>query len=549
MNRASAVAWSEPASDRDLDNDALDHSRQSRDRLFERRIAYGLYRVIEAPEGNWAKVGARPMSSLTSSQTEAFDSREGRAASNWSSDISTRAALAFGVARTRSRARSATTSTSRSSPAITSPTTPAPASSTPRPATAARTSSCGWRAGALLAERHIDTRIPYTVDENGAFTAEAPGFVGKRVLTDKGEPGDANKAVIDALIAAGALIARGKLKHQYPHSWRSKKPIIFRNTPQWFIAMDKPIAGRAASLRETALRAIGETRWAPAVGREPHPRHGVGQARLGDEPPARLGRADRRLRQEGRPRNPDRRKRQRAHRRRLRSGRRRRLVRRGRGAALPRARPRSRRLRQDRRHSRRLVRFRLDPRLRARRRAPFPRSRRHQAQDRRRRRRSDVSRRLRPAPRLVPVVAARKLRHPRPRALRRRADARLHARREGPQDVEVARQPDLPAGRHQAIGRRHPAAVGGERRLFRRPAHRPGNPQERLRQLPQTAQLAALDARHARPSAARAARRRPAEGVARAADAAPLEPSSTRSCARPMPTSTTPRSSPRWRAS
>ncbi|MFZ1962908.1 MAG: isoleucine--tRNA ligase [Roseiarcus sp.] len=123
-----------------------------------------------------------------------------------------------------------------------------------------------WMAsGRLLAERRIDSRIPYTVDENGAFTDEAPGFAGKRVLTDKGEPGDANKAVVDALIAAGALIARGKLKHQYPHSWRSKKPIIFRNTPQWFIAMDKPIAG-GATLRDTALKAIGETRWVPAAG-------------------------------------------------------------------------------------------------------------------------------------------------------------------------------------------------------------------------------------------------------------------------------------------
>ena len=67
-------------------------------------------------------------------------------------------------------ARWATISTFRCSPAITSPTTPAPASSTPRRATAARTSNCGWRAGRLLAERGIDTRIPYTVDENGAFT-------------------------------------------------------------------------------------------------------------------------------------------------------------------------------------------------------------------------------------------------------------------------------------------------------------------------------------------------------------------------------------------
>ncbi len=123
-----------------------------------------------------------------------------------------------------------------------------------------------WMSSAReLIARGIETRIPYTVDENGAFTDEAPGFVGKRVLNDKGEKGDANEAVIKALIEAGALIGRGRLKHQYPHSWRSKKPVIFRNTPQWFIAMDHPIGDRP-SLRETALRSIGETRWVPASG-------------------------------------------------------------------------------------------------------------------------------------------------------------------------------------------------------------------------------------------------------------------------------------------
>jgi isoleucyl-tRNA synthetase len=71
--------------------------------------------------------------------------------------------------------------------------------------------------------------------------------------------------VIKALIDARNLVARGKLKHQYPHSWRSKKPLIFRNTPQWFIAMDEPIAG-GATLRETALGAIKDTRWVPASG-------------------------------------------------------------------------------------------------------------------------------------------------------------------------------------------------------------------------------------------------------------------------------------------
>ena len=140
-----------------------------------------------------------------------------------------------------------------------------------------------------LNEYGIDTTIPYTVDENGAFTKDAPGFEGKRVITDKGEKGDANQAVIDALVKAGMLLARGRLKHQYPHSWRSKKPVIFRNTPQWFIHMDKDIpyleklsrelraksasAGGAGhnqavpkTLREVSLQSIRDTEWVPKSG-------------------------------------------------------------------------------------------------------------------------------------------------------------------------------------------------------------------------------------------------------------------------------------------
>jgi len=127
-----------------------------------------------------------------------------------------------------------------------------------------------WTAHArALQARGINTAIPYTVDENGALTAAAPGFEGRRVITDKGDKGDANEAVIKALVAAGAIIARGRLKHQYPHSWRSKKPVIFRNTPQWFIAMDEPIgggSGKADTLRHRALDAIKVTRWVPAAG-------------------------------------------------------------------------------------------------------------------------------------------------------------------------------------------------------------------------------------------------------------------------------------------
>ncbi len=130
-----------------------------------------------------------------------------------------------------------------------------------------------WTANARQLEaRGISSAIPYTVDENGAFTEQAPGFTGKRVLNDKGEKGDANDAVIKALAEAGNIIARGRLKHQYPHSWRSKKPVIYRNTPQWFIAMDKDIADakggvkQGDTLRHRALDAIKVTRWVPAAG-------------------------------------------------------------------------------------------------------------------------------------------------------------------------------------------------------------------------------------------------------------------------------------------
>ena len=123
--------------------------------------------------------------------------------------------------------------------------------------------------GRQLAERGINTVIPYTVDADGRFTDQAPGFTGKRVLTEKGEKGDANEAVIKALIDAGMLLARGRLKHQYPHSWRSKKPVIYRNTPQWFIAMDTPIEfppKQGLTLRQRANEAIASTRWVPAQG-------------------------------------------------------------------------------------------------------------------------------------------------------------------------------------------------------------------------------------------------------------------------------------------
>lgn len=115
--------------------------------------------------------------------------------------------------------------------------------------------------------------VPHTVGEDGFYFEHVPLFGGKepkRVINDKGKFADANDAVIQALVDANALVARGKLRHQYPHSWRSKAPVIFRNTPQWFIALDKPIKVKGVkgqkTMRELALQAVADTRFVPTAG-------------------------------------------------------------------------------------------------------------------------------------------------------------------------------------------------------------------------------------------------------------------------------------------
>ncbi|MEP3048532.1 MAG: isoleucine--tRNA ligase [Roseibium sp.] len=126
-----------------------------------------------------------------------------------------------------------------------------------------------WMASAKeLETRGIDTAIPFTVADDGFYTKDAPGLEGNQVITHKGEKGKANKANIELLKDSGALIGLGRMKHQYPHSWRSKKPIIFRNTPQWFVYMDKDLAGEGDTLRARALNAIDETRFVPGGGQK-----------------------------------------------------------------------------------------------------------------------------------------------------------------------------------------------------------------------------------------------------------------------------------------
>ena len=71
------------------------------------------------------------------------------------------------------------------------------------------------------------------------------------IFDHKGKEKDANKRVIDAMAGVGALIARGRVKHSYPHSWRSKAPLIFRNTPQWFASIDREVGDGQDTLGKT----------------------------------------------------------------------------------------------------------------------------------------------------------------------------------------------------------------------------------------------------------------------------------------------------------
>ncbi|MEE8334451.1 MAG: isoleucine--tRNA ligase, partial [Alphaproteobacteria bacterium] len=95
--------------------------------------------------------------------------------------------------------------------------------------------------------------VPRTVGGDGRFYDHVPLFAGDHVykVDDK---------VADALADAGALLAKGSLSHSYPHSWRSKAPLIYRTTPQWFISME------TNGLRDKALAAIDQTRFFPASG-------------------------------------------------------------------------------------------------------------------------------------------------------------------------------------------------------------------------------------------------------------------------------------------
>jgi isoleucyl-tRNA synthetase len=115
-------------------------------------------------------------------------------------------------------------------------------------------------------------QMTYNVEPDGSYRADLPVFGGQHIILPDGKEGPANVSNIKALAAQGALFAKAKLKHSYPHSWRSKAPVIYRNTPQWFVAIDKPLADgmgqHGDTIRSRALNSINElVTWTPTTGR------------------------------------------------------------------------------------------------------------------------------------------------------------------------------------------------------------------------------------------------------------------------------------------
>ena len=100
-------------------------------------------------------------------------------------------------------------------------------------------------------ENNVD--IIQTVQDDGKYNQHAVGFEGEHIYK-------VDHKIADKLEEFSKLLFKGTLRHSYPHSWRSKAPLIYRNTPQWFISMEKN------NLRDIALKSIDETIFYPPQG-------------------------------------------------------------------------------------------------------------------------------------------------------------------------------------------------------------------------------------------------------------------------------------------
>ena len=105
----------------------------------------------------------------------------------------------------------------------------------------------------FLVGKQFNLEVPDTVDDGGVYNPQIPVFAGIHIFK-------ADDIVIERLRDSGNLLATSKLEHSYPHSWRSKAPLIYRAVPQWFIAMDD-------GLRSSALAALDNVTFIPEAGK------------------------------------------------------------------------------------------------------------------------------------------------------------------------------------------------------------------------------------------------------------------------------------------
>ena len=299
--------------------------------------------------------------------------------------------------------------------------------------------------------------IDNPVGSDGRFVAGTPLFEGEHVF-------EANKHVIAVLKERGALLHEETLKHSYPHCWRHKTPVIFRATAQWFISMEQ------AGLRKAALREIGKVKWMPAWG----------ESRIGNMIADRPDWCISRQRVWGVPLALF------THR------------------ATGEPHPRSAQLLDD--VAERVEKDGIDAwddldpvdllgaeaqnyeKVNDIMDVWFDSGVSHHCVSKHcagnHHARGPVPGRLRPASRLVPQLAADVGRAARPRAVSRRAHARVHDRREGPEDVEVARQRHRAAESRRHARRRRAAAVDRGDRLRERDEPVGRDPEARRRVLP-----------------------------------------------------------------
>ncbi|MDV7142840.1 isoleucine--tRNA ligase [Tropicimonas sp. TH_r6] len=230
---------------------------------FNPELSYGLYKVTEASEDNWAKVGDQYLLAdnladevMKSARVDAYERTE---------DISAKQLDLMVCAHPFRGIEGGEGEWDYDVPML-----PGDHVTDEAGTGFVHTAPSHGADDFILGVKH-GLKMTHNVLEDGTFRPELPLFGGAVIFDHKGKEKDANKRVIDAMAGVGALIARGRIKHSYPHSWRSKAPLIFRNTPQWFASIDREVGdGQDAlgkTIRSRALNAIDTVKWTPETGR------------------------------------------------------------------------------------------------------------------------------------------------------------------------------------------------------------------------------------------------------------------------------------------